>query len=379
MESILPVTTPLEYPILDVRRLSVDSDGTYISHFSESSSSSVTVAPPDDATMVESPGFGNLTAVSFSGPVCEAAGDASRISSGTLAQACEVGSPAAPSIFRSHSPPPCMLNRMLMTPGPFPPAIPPVLHMATMPPSVGKSSLAAVVEGMMSPTIHSATVPPASQIAESEDLPKDKQESEAPVTNTAQTSPRPVKKENFENEEVDRIVKHWAAAPDPASVAKTRRRKQTSALSTMSSHRMPSHFKKRSRAPRKTSSHTPSKTPSPPPSEFVDTRSPSPFIPIPPPPIIEPTPPSLPPPAIDRKPSLPLRAKPAHPRRSRVIKPAAVPRASPAHHPATGRPSKACLFCRRRKIGCTQSETSKDSCQCVFLRCRFSRVSSFWR
>lgn len=356
--------TPLEYPSLDARRLSVDSDTTYISHFSESSNSSVAAAARDDVTLVESPCPGNLTTIYLPGSVCESPGDAGCVSPATLVQASEVDIPAAPSIFRSQSPPPCVLNRRSMTPAPAPPAMPVVPHVLATPPRAGRTSLAVVVEGMVSRMHSEAPVPPPSQVAEKEDLPaKDKHEGEAPATTVPRASTSAAKKEILDSEEIDQIVNEWAPAPDPAGVAKTRRRKQTSALATMSSHRMPSHFKKRSRAPRKTSSYTPSKTPSPPPSSFVDTRSPSPFIPIPPPPVTEPTAPSLPPPVINKKSSVPLRAKPAQPRRSRVIKPAAVPRASPAHHPATGRPSKACLFCRRRKIGCTQSETSRDSCQ----------------
>lgn len=378
MESILPVMPPLEHPIPDARRLSVDSDSTYTSHFSESSNSSMTVAGQDDMTLVDSPRLGNLTAVCLPGSVDDSPGDSTYDSSDVPVQAPELDTPPAPSIFRRHSPPPCMLDRSLTTPGSASPTMPAALHVVATPPRAEQFSLA-VVEGMVSPIMHSADpVPPPSEIAEIEDLPaKDKHESEAVTKTLPPASPLVVKKEKLDNEEIDQIVRDWTLAPDPAGVAKTRRRKQTSALAIMSSHRMPSHFKKRPRAPRKTSSHTPSKTPSPPPSEFVDTRSPSPFIPILPPSVVEPTLPSLPPPAIDKKPLLPPRAKPVHPRRSRLTKPAAVPRASPAHHPATGRPSKACLFCRRRKIGCTQSETIKDSCQCVFLRCRFSRVSSF--
>jgi hypothetical protein len=143
----------------------------------------------------------------------------------------------------------------------------------------------------------------------------------------------------------------------------------------MSSHRMPVHFTKAGRASKKSSSHTPSGSPSPPSSEFADTRSLSPFVVVATPqPTIEPAPPSVPPPEIDIKTSPLLRSKPARTRITRVMKPAAIPRASSARHPGMGRPSKACLFCRHRKLACNKHETSKDSCQCVYmlLRCRFS-------
>ncbi|KAF8322240.1 hypothetical protein DL93DRAFT_2163078 [Clavulina sp. PMI_390] len=164
---------------------------------------------------------------------------------------------------------------------------------------------------------------------------------------------------------------------DLASIVKTRSRKSArkSAQSSKMTSRVPSHFKKRgAQLERKTSSDTTSKTPSPPPpSSFYYPRSPSPYNPaLPPlPAAVAPTPAPGPQPQAPRGNAAQARVvKPAPARKPRATKPAvAVPRVSSTQHPTTGRPSKACVFCRRRKIGCTQSDSSKDSCQ--HIPCEF--------
>lgn len=196
-------------------------------------------------------------------------------------------------------------------------------------------------------------------------------------------TPPPKKMDPLTVDEIDEIADEWSLLPNPATVAKTRTRKQQLTARAPPSSRVPSHFKKSAR-PSTSSSHTPSKTPSPQPSSLAQTRTPSPAAQPPPPVVVDTTLSSTLPPLISAIPLLPMPTLPSPPKPvqarrtvNRATKPAPVARASPAisvassssapvlnpSHPATGRPSKACIFCRRRKIGCTQSETSPDSCQ----------------
>lgn len=370
-----PNNLPLEQSSYDPARSSVESDSTHSSRLSVTSGSSIAA---DEATLVSSPNTVHLAAVSLPRSFCESPDHTRRLGTGVSGVTSNIASPTATP--RSYSPRPSFEVPEASV-QPVASSLPATACMGVVPISEESPILQARQDGerIGMHSVGVVTVTPTSESAGSERLDSPAKD-EAPATKPPwpATPSAAVKEESIDLDDIDAIVRDWAPPLDLASVVKTRRRKQHTSIlrPAMSSHRMPSHFKKRAQeAPRKTSSsQTPSKTPSPaPPPALYYPRSPSPFIPLPPPlPAAAPSSALVPQQSLRTLQTKPRVAKPAQPRKPRVTKPAAVvSRASPAHHPATGRPSKACVFCRRRKIGCTQSDSSKESCQYVFFASPF--------